>query len=186
MDENQTKESLLLTIRELGRQNEMLQRRYESLLKRPKGERIITACLGFTPPNVVILKGSTGFFVSQPQLIFRPERFCVARECAEHFTIIDLKVGMRSQFVSSEMIPARFFAVENLHRYREIENDDDFDTPLPSVFDTALPGMLVQVVVKRNDDSIIPFECVMVGSTLDTIKDELPEGPLTFPTSSKN
>jgi hypothetical protein len=180
MDDTQTKESLFLTIRELGRQNEMLQRKYEAMLKLPKGQRVITACLGFNPQSATT-KGMHAVFVSQPQLIFRPERFCVSRECASHFLICDLKVGMKSQFVSSESIPAKFFAVDNLHRYREIEMDEDFDTPLPHMFDTALPGMWVQAIVRRIDDSTVPFECLMVGATLDTNKEELPEGPITLP-----
>jgi hypothetical protein len=178
MSDTQTKEALGITIRELSRQNEELRRRYEALLKRPKSERVVTACLGFNlgnvPPNGNLI------LQAMPQLVFRPERFCISRECAGHFLITDLKVGMNSQFVSSEPIPARLFGVENVHRLREVESEDDFDTAIPIVFDTAFPGMLVTVGVKRIDNSTIPFECVMVGLTLDTGKNELPEGPLTL------
>ena len=181
---DQTKEALGITIRELSRQNDELRRRYEALLKRPKSERMVTACLGFglgkVPPR------GNAIVQAMPQVPFRPERFCVSRECAGHFMINDLKVGMNSQFVSSEPIPARLFGIENVHRLREIESEEDFDAALPIVFDSAMPGMLVTVSVTRIDDSTIPFECVMVGITLDTGKNELPEGPVTLVRTPKN
>ena len=177
MADETTKEALAVTIRELGRQNEELRRKYEALLKRPKGMRAMVACLGFgvttSPAQQLIL-------TAQPQVIFKPERFCVTRECAGHFAIDDIKVGMNSQLVAPGSISARLFAVENIHRYREIV-DEDFDMPLPVDYDTAMPGMLVTIIVHRIGNANVPFECCMLGLVPDMDRDELPEGPITLP-----
>ena len=179
--ETQTKEALAQTIRELGRQNDELRRKYEAVLRRPKGSQIITACLGFGIFLDLPRPRSTLILNAQPQVVFQPERLCVSRECAGHFVIGDLKVGMKSQFVAPGSLPARLFAVENVHRLREIETEEDFDTAIPVTFDVALPGMFVTLSITRIDDSTIPFECVIVGSTVEIEKDQLHEGPITLP-----
>lgn len=124
---------------------------------------------------------------AQPQLPFRPDRLFVSSECAPHFLITDVRIGMDSSFISSDPIPARLFAVDNLHQLREVDCDDKFSALIPTTYDTAIPGVLVSVVAHRIvDDSDMPFECVMTGDVLqwDT-NDPWPFGPLTR-ASSKN
>lgn len=178
-----TKESLLATIRELSRQGELLQRKYEALLRKP--ERLVRACLGLkrveSGSSLAHARrpGSEDLlYQGVPQVSFHPERLFVSRDCAHHFLIMDIKVGMNSQLVSPDPLPASLFAVENIHRLREVPTDEEFTTPPPITFDAAYPGMYISVIVRRLTDSEGPFECLFSGSILE-LEDPLPLGPVT-------
>jgi hypothetical protein len=181
MPDDVTKEALAITIRELGKQNEILQQRLAAQLKRPKDDQTVTACLGFEPSSF----SGRGLVQSQPQVAFLPERFCVSKECAPHFWVLDIRIGMKSQLIAPHPIPANLFAVENVHKLREILLEDEFDAAVPVTFDSVMPGMLVTIDVKRIDGSDVPFECVMVGEIIGIEKEKLPKGPLLLPAKTK-
>jgi|SRR5579859_205631 len=65
--------------------------------------------LGFGPTSVDA--GAEALIVSQPQVVFRGERLIVSPQSDGSFpwSILDVKVGNKSQFVSSNAVPAAVY-----------------------------------------------------------------------------
>ena len=55
--------------------------------------------------------GAIAEFVARPQLACVGERVHVEMDCARYFDILDIRVGMRSLFMSADPIPADTYAL---------------------------------------------------------------------------
>jgi len=84
------------------------------------GGSSVTVSGGTMPPVVGITPGTytgtpalppTGAFpvISRPQMFFRGERLVVPASIAENFTLVDIKIGNRSQLANSTGLPATTF-----------------------------------------------------------------------------
>lgn len=107
--------------------------------------------IGFVPTTVVA--ATTANITSNPQNVFRPERFVVPSDIAFDFGLVDLKVGNESQFVSGGEVPCAAFT--------EVSIDTDVS------FKTAEVGNQLIASV-RNKDAVndIEFTAAMIGTTL--------------------
>lgn len=63
--------------------------------------------LGFGP--VPFPAGTEASVISRPQVVFRGERLVIPSTVAPFFSVIDIKVGNRSQLVNSVALPAQMF-----------------------------------------------------------------------------
>ena len=63
--------------------------------------------LGFGP--VPFPAGTEASVISRPQVVFRGERLIIPSNVAPFFSVIDIKVGNRSQLVNSVALPAQMF-----------------------------------------------------------------------------
>jgi len=63
--------------------------------------------LGFGP--VPFPPGTEASVISRPQVVFRGERLVIPSTVAPFFSVIDIKVGNRSQLVNSVALPAQMF-----------------------------------------------------------------------------
>jgi hypothetical protein len=57
-----------------------------------------------------VAAGASVQVISQPQIVFRPERIVVPSDIAGQFSIDQVIVGKNNQFVASQPIPGRVFA----------------------------------------------------------------------------
>jgi hypothetical protein len=87
--------------------------------------------------------------ISRPQIIFRCERLVVPSGTAEHFSILDLRVGNRSQLIESTELPAQAFA-ENAMGVR-------------LSFDTASIAQDIVLSVRNETREDRAFRAVMFG-----------------------
>lgn len=60
--------------------------------------------------NGPILPGLSAQVISQPQIVFRPERIVIPSDIAGQFQLDQVIVGKNNQFVASQPIPGRVFA----------------------------------------------------------------------------
>ena len=67
-----------------------------------------TLVIGFE--FLAIAAGASATVTQRPQVLFRPQRVVVPSAVAPNFTITDIKVGNKSQLVSSGPVPAEAFA----------------------------------------------------------------------------
>lgn len=91
-------------------QNAIAQRVVDSglIVQREQPTKAREFPLGFESPTPVAA-GGTLSITSRPQIPFRGERLVVPSDIAGSFSILDLRVGKNSQFVSSGAVPARTF-----------------------------------------------------------------------------
>ncbi|MCC6215936.1 MAG: hypothetical protein IT376_13810 [Polyangiaceae bacterium] len=84
-----------------------------AVVKRQTATRMRRFPIGFQSDTPVGAFGSgtdTVEVKQSPQIAFRAERLVIPSEIASRFIIIDVKVGNRSQFVSSGAVPATVFS----------------------------------------------------------------------------
>lgn len=86
---------------------------------------------------------------SRPQVIFRGERLVVPSGIAEHFDILDIKVGNRSQMIESTAVPAQAFTAQS-------------GSPLR--MDVASIAQDVTLVVANRTRKVRPFRAALFGT----------------------
>lgn len=123
----------------------------------PKPLTVRSYPLGFFQPCVPA--GATVIVTSRPQVIFRPRRLMVptrmgSDEVAAHFSIIDIRIGRNSQFVTAEELPATVFS----------ENSTESSMSL----DTANIGHDISITIRNNDPKIThDFRATMFGASVE-------------------
>jgi hypothetical protein len=110
--------------------------------------------LGFGP--VLIPNNGTVEVISRPQVLFRPSRFIVPAGggVSANFSLIDLKIGQRSQFGNANAVPAAVFS--------EVATDTLF------TFDTAQIAQDITITVQNLDTTTShTFSAVFIGAVID-------------------
>jgi hypothetical protein len=92
--------------------------------------------------SLAVPAGATVTVVTRPQILFRPTRLVVPSAVAPAFTIDDIKVGNKSQFVAAGPVPAEAFS------------QTAFSTPLK--IDTAQISM--DLIVQATNISAAPAD----------------------------
>lgn len=110
--------------------------------------------LGITPTNVLAPPSpdSQKDIKASPQVTFRPERLIIPSDIAAFFTIVDLKIGNRSQLVAAGEIPATVFS--------EVGVDANLR------MDTAQISMEIVITVKNIDSSPRMFRAALLGTAV--------------------
>jgi hypothetical protein len=100
--------------------------------------------LGFGPSII----GSDGMAVlqCQPQLPVKPQRLFIPKAVAILCSIVDLRIGMDSQFVSSAHIPAERFC--------------ESETGILDM-DACPVGMIISLTVQNNTASVLTFSAAL-------------------------
>lgn len=88
------------------------------------------------PPTVVAF-GAEATITSAPQQLFRTERVIIPSNIAFSFSILDVKVGNRSQFVAAGEVPAAAFTEVAIDAYVH--------------WDTANVGNLITILISNTD-----------------------------------
>jgi hypothetical protein len=104
--------------------------------------------LGFGPTSFPPLTEAS--VISRPQVVFRGERLVVPSTVAPYFSIIDIKVGNRSQLVNSVALPAQMF-IETAVGIR-------------LSFDTAAVAQDVALIVANGTATATTFQAAIVGT----------------------
>ena len=104
--------------------------------------------LGFGP--VLFPPGNEASVISRPQVVFRGERLVVPSTVSPFFSIIDIKVGNRSQLVNSVALPAQMF-IETAVGIR-------------LSFDTAAVAQDVALIVANGSAVATTFQAAIVGT----------------------
>jgi hypothetical protein len=104
--------------------------------------------LGFGPTSFPA--GTEASVISRPQVVFRGERLVVPSTVAPFFSIIDIKVGNRSQLVNSVALPAQMF-IETAVGIR-------------LSFDTAAVAQDVALIVANGSASATTFQAAIIGT----------------------
>jgi hypothetical protein len=110
--------------------------------------------LGFGP--VSLPANGTVEVISRPQVLFWPSRFIVPAGggVSANFSLIDLKIGQRSQFGNANAVPAAVFS--------EVATDTLF------TFDTAQIAQDITITVQNLDaTSSHTFSAVFIGAVID-------------------
>jgi len=90
--------------------------------------------------------------VSRPQICFRGERLVIPSTIAQHFSIIDIKVGNRSQLANSTALPAMTFC-ENAIGVR-------------LALDTAVVAQDIALVVENDSRDEQTFTAALIGTAI--------------------
>jgi hypothetical protein len=104
--------------------------------------------LGFGPTSFPA--GTEASVISRPQVVFRGERLVVPSTVAPFFSIIDIKVGNRSQLVNSVALPAQMF-IETAVGIR-------------LSFDTAAVAQDVALIVANGTATATTFQAAIIGT----------------------
>jgi hypothetical protein len=104
--------------------------------------------LGFGPTSFPA--GTEASVISRPQVVFRGERLVVPSTVAPFFSIIDVKVGNRSQLVNSVALPAQMF-IETAVGIR-------------LSFDTAAVAQDVALIVANGTATATTFQAALIGT----------------------
>lgn len=102
------------------------------------------------PDPVVVATGDSEDVALQPQQLFRTERLIIPSEIAPFFRIDDIRVGNRSQLVTTGALPASAFSEVAIDAYVE--------------FDTADIGNIITLTVTNTDDEDQTFLCMLLGT----------------------
>jgi hypothetical protein len=103
--------------------------------------------LGFG--STEIAAGEESYVELKPQLHFHGERLAITPSVAQHFSILDIRVGKNSQLTSTDSLPGEVFsaAVES-----------------PGLeLDTAFPGCVITLTVRNDSDEPRVFSGVLYG-----------------------
>lgn len=88
--------------------DEVRRARSRPLVSNPPPTQGRDLVIGFQ--SLAVGAGATLDVTQRPQVVFRPERIVIASSIAADFTVADIKIGNKSQLVSSGPIPAEAFA----------------------------------------------------------------------------
>ena len=106
-----------------------------------------TLITGTTTPGVAAVP-----VIARSQLrVFRGERLVIPSDIAPNFSVLDVKVGNRSQFANSVAIPAETF----------IEGSVGVRLSLS----TAVTAMDIALLVANQTSDALPFRATIIGST---------------------
>ena len=108
--------------------------------------------LGFDSVTTIAGLGTVAV-TSQPQVIFRPDRIIVPSSIASDFLINDIKVGQKSQFISSDPVPAVTF------------QETAFGVRL--MMDTAQISQDVTMNVTNTSGGPLRFNATMIGPIVE-------------------
>jgi hypothetical protein len=104
--------------------------------------------LGFGP--VPFPGGTEASVISRPQVVFRGERLVIPSTVAPFFSVIDIKVGNRSQLVNSVALPAQMF-IETAVGIR-------------LSMDTAAVAQDVALIVSNDTLASTTFQAAIIGT----------------------
>ena len=114
-------------------------------VRRTKKRRLILPI-----PRTVVAPGDTVDIEIQPQDLFKTTRMLISSAIAFDFSIIDVKIGQKPQFVQSGSMPANCFSEVSVGSYVE--------------FDSADVGNLIVIVVRNNTLTDSIFEGMLLGT----------------------
>jgi hypothetical protein len=103
---------------------------------------LLAALKGAVSSTVLVPAGSTVYVTGRPQVLFRPELVSIEGELAPFFSVVDIRIGKNSQFVSAAEILAEEFAPGRSRRMK---------------FDTCQISMDVTVALRNRTDK--PQRC---------------------------
>ena len=113
----------------------------------------VGATLGFGPTEISCM--SEVHLQTQPSIVVRPSHLYVPPNIADDFSIVDLRIGKNSQFISVGALPASAFSVGR-------------GSPIACT-DTATPGLIVTLVVRNESRRNLKFRAMLRCRTLDSI-----------------
>jgi len=105
--------------------------------------------LGFFQSGIGVCVGAVDV-ISRPQIVFRGERLVVPTGTADLFSLIDVKVGNRSQLANSTALPAQVFA-ENAVGVR-------------LALDTATVAQDIAITVENISSDNATFMAALIGT----------------------
>ena len=103
-----------------------------------------------------ILPGQKEDVVTRPQLVFKGDRIHIPLEVAQHFDILDIRVGYNSQFISAEAVPADTFSLK-VGKDSIERNGEAFD------FDMAQVAQDIKFVVRNKSNCGVKFKAAVIG-----------------------
>jgi hypothetical protein len=103
-------------------------------------------------PATVVAGGASATISTQPQALYRPERFVIAASLAPSFVVTDIKVGNVSQLPNTGDIPGELFA----------QNGVDCQVE----FDTVNPAINLLVVVTNITGGALTFRGAFIGTNV--------------------
>ena len=103
-------------------------------------------------PATVVAGGASATIQTQPQCLYRPERFIIAASLAPSFVVTDVKVGNVSQLPNTGDIPGELFA----------QNGVDCTIEL----DTVNPAINLLVVVTNITGGSLTFRGAFIGTNV--------------------
>lgn len=103
-------------------------------------------------PATVVAGGASATIQTQPQCLYRPERFIIAASLAPSFVVTDVKVGNVSQLPNTGDIPGELFA----------QNGVDCNIE----FDTVNPAINLLVVVTNITGGSLTFRGAFIGTNV--------------------
>lgn len=101
---------------------------------------------------VVVAAGSTTEVEFRPQQLFRTERIIVPSEIAPFFRFSDVRIGNRSQLLTSGSLPGSAFSEVAIDAYVH--------------FDSADIGNTITLVLVNKDDEDHTFESMLLGTAV--------------------
>ena len=107
--------------------------------------------LGFATASAVAA-GATVTVTGSPQTLFRPERLIVPSSIAPFFEISDIVIGNVTQSAAAGRVSAT--------TYSEVA------VGVGLLFDTAQPGVDIQILVTNTGAEALTFRCVMIGAAV--------------------
>lgn len=118
--------------------------------RKPTTSRVLA--LGFDSVTVVT-KATSRKITTRAQQVFRPDRLTVAAAIAGFFTLDDLRIGSKSQFLSGDSLPAEAFS--------------NVAVGVTMQMDTVTPGIDVMIAVTNIDAAADHrFNGAMFGPTV--------------------
>lgn len=102
------------------------------------------------PDPTVVSAGTAATIQLQPQQLFRTERLIIPSDIAPFFRIDDIRVGNRSQLVTTGSLPGSAFSEVAIDAYVE--------------FDSADIGNLISLTVFNTDDEDQTFLAMLLGT----------------------
>lgn len=115
----------------------------------PQNSRIYP--LGFTITSIAA-SGGTASLSSQPQILFRPERFVVPSDIAGALTVQNITVGQASQLAAKFPLPARAYSEQGV--------------AVDMHLDTADISQFVQLDLTNNSSHAVSFSALFIGRTV--------------------
>jgi hypothetical protein len=103
-----------------------------------------------------VLPGQDVLIYSSPAISFRPERLIIPAPIAPNFHIVDIKIGMHSQFGNHQPFPALFFS----------ELAQGFNAFHLSNFDLCDPGCGIALHVRNITNRKSQFVALFIGPTI--------------------
>lgn len=103
-------------------------------------------------PATVVAGGASATIQTQPQCLYRPERFIIAASLAPSFVVTDVKVGNVSQLPNTGDIPGELFAQNGVDCTIE--------------FDTVNPAINLLVVVTNITGGSLTFRGAFIGTNV--------------------